>query len=352
MAHAEEDDALPGQDSFIDVVCNMVGILIVLVMIVGVRASSADTPPVIAAKATVASATAKRRQGTDAKTLAELNETANRAAEAEREINTAVQQVADMAVQSALIDARRQELSILQAAIEQQIAERRDKLDGVGKRQFDAQREIAANEIKLHQLTQEQLTLVSQSSAVEEIECVPTPLAKEVTGEEIHVRLRRGQLAVVPAEALMEEVKLRGADYLRNGLRDRNQAEDVFGPIDGFRMRMSAQRIEAEVIPGQSPLTAPERSTVVLQGVFLPTADNIGQPVEQALLPDSSFMRALRSKRSTAPAVTVWVYPDSYTELRSLKKAMWEAGVPMAVRPLADGQPIIFSTAGTRSAAQ
>jgi hypothetical protein len=48
----------------------------------------------------------------------------------------------------------------------------------------------------------------------------------------------------------------------------------------------------------------------------------------------------------------VWVYPDSYGELRTLKKAMWEAGVPLAVRPLAKGQPIIFSTLGSKSAAQ
>ena len=39
MEQHDDDDSMPGQDSFIDVVCNMVGILIDLVMIVGVRAS-------------------------------------------------------------------------------------------------------------------------------------------------------------------------------------------------------------------------------------------------------------------------------------------------------------------------
>ena len=90
----------------------------------------------------------------------------------------------------------------------------------------------------------------------------------------------------------------------------------------------------------------------MLQGVFLPTSDDIGMPLEQALLPSSPFSQALRARRSAVGAVTAWVYPDSYAELRSLKKAMWEAGVPLAVRPLADGQPIIFSTLGSKSAAQ
>jgi len=349
MAHAEEDDALPGQDSFIDVVCNMVGILIVLVMIVGVRASSADSPPISKKQSKPA---AKSPDAQDAKTAAELDEAAHRAREAADEIARAAGQVTELAVQSALVDARRQQLSVLRAVVEQQIKDRRAKLDGDGQRQFDVQREIAAAEIRLHELTQEQMSLLSQSADVEEIECVPTPLAKEVTGEEVHVRLKRGQLAVVPADELMAEVERRGADYLKSGLRDRNQAEDVFGPINGFRMRLSVQRYESAALPGQSPLTAPARSTVVLQGVFLPTSDDIGQAVEQALLPDSPLMRALRARRSAAPAVTVWVYPDSYGELRSLKRAMWEAGVPMAVRPLPEGHPIIFSTAGSKSAAQ
>jgi len=346
VPHGEEDDALPGQDSFIDVVCNMVGILIVLVMIVGVRASSAD-PPAPSAKTS-----AKVVKVDGAKAVAELERATRKAHEAQREIERAVKQATDLAVQSAIIEARREELSLLRAAVENQIEERRAKLDGVGKRQFDVQRDIAAAEIRLHQLTQEQLSLLSQSVDVEEVECVPTPLAKEVNGEEIHVRLKRGQLAVVPADELMEEVRRRGADYLRDGLRNRNQAEDVFGPIDGFRMRLSVERVEAPAIPGQSPLTAPERSTIVLQGVFIPTSDDLGQAVEQSLLPDSPLMRALRAKRTAAPTVTVWVYPDSYAELRTLKRVMWEAGIPMAVRPLSEGQPIIFSTAGTKSAAQ
>jgi hypothetical protein len=91
---------------------------------------------------------------------------------------------------------------------------------------------------------------------------------------------------------------------------------------------------------------------MVLQGVFLPTSDDLGVAVDQALLPNSAFSTALRARRTSVGAVTVWVYPDSYGELRTLKKAMWEAGVPLAVRPLGENQPIIFSTLGSKSAAQ
>jgi hypothetical protein len=156
---------------------------------------------------------------------------------------------------------------------------------------------------------------------------------------------------VVPVDALLEEVHRRGGDYLRNGLRQRDEAVDVFGPIDGFRMQLSVEKFTTS-LPGESLLTSPQRSTVLLQGVFMPTSDDIGQTLEQALLPASPFMQALRARRASSPTVTAWVYPDSYAELRTLKRALWEAGVPLAVRPLANGQPIIFSTAGTKSAAQ
>jgi hypothetical protein len=350
MQDGEDDDAMPGQDSFIDVVCNMVGILIVLVMIVGVRASSADYEPA-AADAKAASQTAAPAEAVNPQTIAELDEVRRRAEQAMKEIDGAVGQIADISVQGALIEARREQLSLVRATVEQSIEERRAKLDAEGRQQFDVQREIAEAEIKLHQLTQEQISLVAQSTQVEEIECVPTPLAKTVTGEEIHVRLRRGQLAVVPAEELMKEVERRGADHLRNGLRSRNEAEDVFGPINGFRMRLSIERHDTS-LPGESRLNGPQRAEMLMEGVFLPVSEDIGQELDQALLPNSAFMQAIRAKRTATPAVTVWVYPDSYGELRVLKRALWEAAIPMAVRPLPDGQHIVFSTAGSKSAAQ
>ena len=89
---------------------------------------------------------------------------------------------------------------------------------------------------------QEQISLMGATEEVEEIESVPTPLAKTVTGDEIHVRLRHGQLAVVPVDALLDEVEQRGGSYFRGGLAQRNEATDTYGPIDGFRLRLSVQR--------------------------------------------------------------------------------------------------------------
>ncbi len=349
MRHDEpEDDSMPGQDSFVDVICNMVGILITLVVVVGIRVSQVVIDPPTPVTPTAA-------RPADAEQLArlktELEETQRERRAAEEQAADAWLQAADMHANSRLVEIRREALSVLRAEVERQIAERRAQLDADSQQQFDVQREIAEAEIRLHELTEEQLSLLNQPGEVEEVESVPTPIAKTVTGDEIHVRLRRGQLAVVPVDALLHEVENRGGSYLRGGLEQRNEAVDAYGPIDGFRMRLSVER-RVEPLPASAPPGSPRRGMVVLQAVFLPTSDDIGMALEQALLPSSPFSQALRARKSAVGAVTVWVYPDSYAELRSLKKAMWEAGVPLAVRPLPDGHPIIFSTLGTKSAAQ
>jgi len=348
MEQHDDDDSMPGQDSFIDVVCNMVGILIVLVMIVGVRASrpaefdAAMTPKKLRNPAGVA------ERVVDATPLTqEINE----AIAAKKELEREAERMLDLAVQAAATEARREQLLMLQAAVEQQIADRRAKLDDAGKTQFDVQRAIAEAEMKLTELTQEQISLVSQTADVEEVECVPTPLAKTVEGDEIHVRIKRGMLAVVPTDALLQDAMARGGDYIRSGLRDRSAAEDVYGPIDGFRVRLTLKR-HTVAVQGPPGMPMPPQTALEMQGVFLPVSEDIGQTMEQALLPTSPFMRQLKARKTASPAVTAWVYPDSYGELRTLKRAMWEAGVALAIRPLPHGQPIIFSTSGSKSSAQ
>jgi hypothetical protein len=353
MQRAEEDDALPGQDSFIDVVCNMVGILIVLVMIVGVRASGSggdaeapaqDSP---AARVSVLNASADE--------LHALRDAHAEAVKIEKHIHDAAQRVVDLSLQESLVDARRQQLTLVKATVEKEIAERRAKLSSEGQRQFDVQRAIAESEIKLHRLLQDQIAAANQSATVEKVECVPTPIAKEATGEAVYVQLRHKRLAVIPVEELLAEVRRRGPDYLRQTLAHRNFAHELFGPIGGFRMRFYVAREEQDGPPPGTPraFNAATSTEPLMGWKFLPESERVGEPVEQALLPDSQFMRALRAPGSATPTVYAWVYGDSFSELRTLKRALWKSGTPLAVNPRDDGDSIgIISRGGARPVAQ
>src|SRR5690606_593186 len=86
-----------------------------------------------------------------------LTQEINEALAAKKELERETERMADLAVQAAATEARREHLLMLQTAVEQQIAERRAKLDEAGKTQFDVQRAIAEAEVKLTELTKEQI---------------------------------------------------------------------------------------------------------------------------------------------------------------------------------------------------
>jgi hypothetical protein len=50
--------------------------------------------------------------------------------------------------------------------------------------------------------------------------------------------------------------------------------------------------------------------------------------------------------------VTVWVYPDSFAQFRTLKEELYKRGYLTASRPMPDGQPISGSPQGTYSTAE
>jgi len=338
-----EEDGLPGQDSFLDVIANMVGILIILVMVVAARATQGAGGETELAAAPPPSVAPRLQQELDA-ALRTLRDS-------EREVEQSLAQAVNLRREAVVAEARRSELNVLLAAVEQEVEERLNKLDDVARASFDVQREIGQKRIELNDLTQEQLSLLDGPAEVEEVESVPTPLARTVTGDEIHVRLRGRRLAVIPVDALLAELRGSSVDYLRTRLSSGGEGVDVFGPIDEFRMRLSLQ-VEVETLPGASPLTTPPRRSLVQAAEFLPTRSDVGIAVEQALLPGAPLMQALRARRANHPAVVLWTYPDSFGDIRTIKRAMWEQDVPLAVRPLEADSIITFSTRGSKAQAQ
>ncbi|MCA9261053.1 MAG: hypothetical protein KDA61_17680, partial [Planctomycetales bacterium] len=351
VAHDDSGEGLPGQDSFLDIVANMVGILVILVMVVGVRASYNASHATDAARGGVvatplADADAPSVSNASAQQLAaELDDAVRRLQDEQRQLAEAMTQTRKLREQATLVEAERLQLAQYRAEIESDINQRRAKLDGESQAAFDTQNQIDRLQIELDDLSKQQLAALDQATDVEEIENVPTPIAHTITGAEVHLRLRGRRLAVVPVDELVEEAVGAG-DYLRSQLSSSGEASDLFGPIDGFRVRVRLQ-VVSEGLPG-----APARRSLVEMAEFLPIRTDLGQGVDQALLPNSTFMQTLRSKRSGRPAVVLWVYPDSYSDIGPIKRALWEMSVPLAVRPLNIEDEITFSNRGSKSHAQ
>lgn len=352
MRRAENDSSeLPGQDSFLDIVANIVGILILLVMVVGLRAAMSESQSEADSSAENQAAAAARPSTEDALTespiTAEQLDDKVRAALASRtELQTKIVKAVNMRKELQQRDDERVELTTFVAAIEQEIEEQRQKMGEDQRRDFDLRTKLSAAEQELEQLSRERIALLSAEPEVEQVESLPTPLAATVSSAELHVRLAEGHAKLIPLDELLAAAKQNARENVWR-LDTRDVAELSIGPIDGFRMRYVMRKYAF----------SSSRGTGIYVGSagweLEPETPVLGEPIEQAVQPSSQLMSGLaRLGVGKRPTVTVWTYPDSFNEFRELKRALFEAGFSVAGRPLPAGKPIGGSPRGTKSAAQ
>jgi hypothetical protein len=316
-----------------------VGILILLVMVVGARA----TQSILSAPKVTAEA------GPPAVAAEELLAAQREAVEIERETGQLLARAIQLRSETSLREQERVWLATFVAAAKEELNARRAELDEERRREFDLSTKTADVQQELDSLMREQIALLSQAPEVEQIESLPTPLAKSVKGRELHLRLAAGHVAVVPFDKLRDEFE---AYVERNvwRLREHGEMSGTVGPIDGFRLRYRIQLQQVAVAhqAGFDTLhTVPK-----WRCEFLPISPRLGEPVEQAVMPASGLHRILKMHAPEATTVTIWTYPDSFHQFRTLKKALFELGYAAAGRPLPDGVPIGASPDGTESAAQ
>jgi len=338
------------QDSFLDVVANVVGVLIILVMLVGMQASRS-----LLLAESESNESATNLTGGTPEELQELKSELESAIlqvkSEERSVTELVTKYTRISHEADGQDHQRVELAMHRSLIEEDLERRREQLDAGSRREFDVQRQLLQSQIKLDELTQEQLSLTSRAPEVEEIECVPTPLAKEMDVPSIHLRLRKGLVSIVPVEQLREEFQFQ-SENIRRRLQSSSHVEETFGPIDGYRAKFTfLRRRSAGSSVGN--IAGRVRENVLETYIeFLPISDEIGQSVERALMPDSSLYAFLQSQRRQSPPIDVWLYTDSFDEFRPLKRALWEMGFSVATRPMRPQDTIGASPYGSKSAAQ
>ena len=240
--------------------------------------------------------------------------------------------------ESAFREDEREWLSTNIAAAEKEIEERRAKLSTDGQRDFDLRHKIATSQATLDDLTRQQVALMSREPNTEEIECQPTPMAKTVTGKEVHVLLSDDHVAVVPFDELIELMK---TDAQANVWRLKQQAEleRTIGPD---------QRISPALLLRERRHRRPQRCRYVHDWQRVPlltllhaarfnasrracSGSNHGQ---LGILP------ACAASPPEGTTITIWTYPGNYERLRELKRAIRQVGFQIAVRPLPKGMPI------------
>lgn len=330
-----EADQMPGQDSFLDVITNIVGILILLVLVVGLRTqrsvhSGAD--PQIAEEA--------RAQN-------QLTKVKNSALTTELSVRDLVQKVGNARNEVNFREGERLWLNTAVAEAEQEIAARRANLSTEGQRDFDMRQKLNEAQTQLDELTRQQIALMSQDEAPEQLECQPTTLAKAVTGKEVHVLLSDDHVAIVPFDELLEVMK---EDITANvwRLRQQDEMERTLGPINGFRLKYYF--VKEDVMRQSSAGTYMTGSISRFSHCyFLPVTTPAGEPAAESMKPNSELFQHLKRLRPDGTTVTIWTYPGNYDRLRTMKRSIREIGFQIAVRPLPKGMPLGASRHGSES---
>ena len=334
------DDAgdMPGQDSFLDVVTNIVGILILLVVVMGVRTAGAIRRGTLQADAPPAATPVDEAQ---------LQKAIQAAVSTESELRDLMRTALHVKQETELREEERSWLNTVVAAAEQKLKDRRAALDGQQQRDFDTRRKLLAAQIELDKLTREQVSILSQIPEVEQIEIPPTPISKLASGKEIHLQLHKGHIAIVPLNEILEQIK---ADVAANvwRLEKHETFANRLEPIGGYRVRYRIRRhqVQGETVSG---ITAAGFTARLSAFELIPEAALMGEPLADALLPESELMRHLRRHSPDNVTVTIWTYADSFGDYTPLRKALYELGYTTAGRPLPEGVLIGGSPHGKRT---
>lgn len=316
-----------GQDSFLDVTTNIVGILIILVMVVGMRAKNLPAP------------NAAEREKSRGKVEALEKE----AGKVEYEVRRAQQQLETLELETEERSAEREVLATLMVAAEKDLADLRSQLDAAAQEEFDLKRQIGESERELERSKKEVASLDAEKPPTEKVNHYPTPLSRTVLGKEIHFQLKDGRVAYVPIEEFGEDVRASMRDAV-SGARSMADKVGVVGPRNGFEFHYT---MAIGVDQARGLVRVQTR-----QWQLVPVGIQQGAPIDRALSAQSEFRLTLARHNPLDTSVTLWTYPESFADYRRVKEELYRLGYATAGRPLPNGVLIGGSDRGSKSSAQ
>jgi hypothetical protein len=340
-------------DSFLDVVANVVGIILRLILVtwVGARAYTGLQPPTLPPLPALEvplpppepedplapEIEKQRRELADAQAqlLAEL-----------RQWEEAHQQRAAVASELAILDKRVQETDSQRSELERATSD-------VSHKDQTAELSLAQVQERNKRLISEIDTLKKAPSAKQTLR-YRTPISHPLQTEEVHFECKDGRVAFVDIGSMLEDVRRTIRDKGEQ-LRATWEVRDVTQPVGGFQLRYVIER-EHEVLNAVQMEAKPNQSVTFQYALaaweVVPTVADRGETESAALVTGSAFRRIVDALDVNQTAVTLWVYPDSFELYRRLRDYLHDHDVTVAGRPLPIGVPIASSRHGTVSRGQ
>ncbi|HLJ94209.1 MAG TPA: hypothetical protein VKU02_13560 [Gemmataceae bacterium] len=340
-------------DSFLDIVANVVGIIIRLILIVWVGARSysslhtavqpvpraAQSIPAIAEPSDPLQAElarhARELAQAQARLLAEL-----------RRLQQVQAQETQAQTQLTALGTRSQKLEQDRAAVDQEVQ---------GHEQ--AKRLAVLSSAELHQRIAklaEEIRALEQMPPLKKTVHYRTPVSRPIDSEELLFECRNRRVTFIDIAGLLNEVR-NGLEEKGKLLRSLWQVSDVVGPIGAFRLRYTLER-ERSLLDAVSGQTVPESGGSYRYGLSEWQVEPIfpvsGESADAALAEGSEFRQIVDRLDPQQTVATFWVYPDSFELYRRLRDFLYDHDIVVAGRPLPPGVPIASSRRGSVSRGQ
>jgi len=375
-----------GSDSFLDIIANIVGILIILIVIAGVKVarqpltSPEPVTPVITESVPedgvpledllqLEEQIAEQQQlsGTAGADLANIQaehaQLSDQTADLQTELSRAKAEIADHVQVRSAVDAHLAELANEAETITEDIellerdansaAEQQASLEAVLNHVYERQK-ASSDELGNIRILTAQLTemLENQQPPLPmqvQLQHRLSPVSRSVSQEELHFRLKDGHIAWIPLEPLLDRLKTQ-VSRRGNVIRRFGQYEGSCGPVGGFLMKYSVQRAVPSPLNALNGVQTGMRIEVSKWTIV--AASNLQpEPVSQALTPGSRYRQVVEAADYDA-TITIWLYPDDFEHFRELRELAHQLDLRVAARPLPYGTDITGSPGGSRSSAQ
>ena len=322
-----------GQDSFLDVTTNIVGILIVLVMVVGMRAQN----PIVEASPNSDHPAAN----SGVPTVGDVEALGKSAATLESDVLNIAGEMRSIDREIDEHNAQREVLATMIAAAQKEIGDQRTKLGSTQQESFDLARQLTESQKIVNQEGEELDEIKSAKPEIQVVKHYPTALSQTVTGHEVHFHLQNNRVAYVPWDELLDDI--RSAIWKESNPREIADKVGIVGPRNGFELHY----VLTVGFPREGGFSVRPK-----EAQFVPVESQLGETVAQALSGHSEFRTVLASHSARDTAVSLWVYPDSFDAYRQIKEELHKLGYATAAWPREDGELIGASDDGYRSSAQ
>jgi hypothetical protein len=340
-------------DSFLDVVANVVGIIIRLILVAWVGARSYNSVQELL-KEKHANAAASQLAALPADPLEqELTHHRQELAVVQARLLEQLRHLEDVKLKD---QEKQGQLTVL-VSRRQEIEQQQSTLDQILAGRMANQRNQA---VTLAEIQQRRQHLTEEIQALEKLPPPShtihyrTPVSRPVLTEELMFECRGGRVAFIDIAGMVQEIK-EGMEAKSQMLRTQWQVADVTRPIGAFRLQYTIERHRG-TLDAFSSGSMPAGESGFRYGLgewhVEAIAATRGESASEALAPHSQFRQIVDVLDPQQAVVTFWVYPESFALFRQWREYLYDRELEVAGRPLPEGIPISGSKSGTVSRGQ